>query len=414
MRPYILLYLILSLLSLSSCEKKVTTAFRSMISEANYNENNEAAAIRLYSIMYNASENASAVERFKVVHISDAHVSAHSSSNDYKKPNNLLEAVRFSNQLELGINAIVVTGDHIDYDKKQSALQSLHSFYRHLYENNNVPSFPCHGNHDSNIMENYFSNALYKQELHDAFDNRRNHELNREAGENYYYTDLKNPMGGSVRIIALDMLDQPALEYNTLYSAVFSQKQIDWLCNKALKEGMTDGHHVIIITHYPFEALSKTERSYLIDGNFAYPSRMVPEIVEAFRDRKQINERYVNLVNGIDTISVNADFSGAKGDFICYMGGHAHFTYQFEISNIRNKSTAFPPQKMLLCTNMSPSEQGKTFNRVNRKAGSLSDNSFCIYAIDTRERKIYVTFFGAYLPSDKSEEEYPDVQVVSY
>lgn len=223
-------------------------------------------------------------------------------------------------------------------------------------------------------------------------------------------------MGGMIRIIALDMLDQPAIEYNTLQLAIYSQKQIDWFCNKALKENMTDQHSVIIITHFPFESYSSATKmaSFLIDAKYLYSTHLIPEIVEAFREKKTLNQTYPNLINKKDSIFVNTDFSSYRGDFICYMGGHSHITTQFDVTSIRNRSTALQPQRMLLCTNMSPSEIGKVFNRVNREPNTVTDNSFCIYAIDTIERNIYITFFGAYLPSDKSAEQYPEIQVLSY
>ena len=67
---------------------------------------------------------------------------------------------------------------------------------------------------------------------------------------------------------------------------------------------------------------------------------------------------------------------------------------------------------MLLCTNQAPSEVGIIYNRVIREVDSLSSNSFCIYAIDTKEKKIYITFFGAYKPTDKAE--YPKIQIIPY
>lgn len=370
--------------------------------------------MRLYSIMYSQKDESTRTERFKITHISDAHISSNSGSNHTKKPNNLLEAVSFSNQQELAINAIVATGDHINYEKKRYAQESLNSFFQNLFNNNTIPTFPCYGNHDANITDKQTSELINKNELYFAFNNHNNHTLHRESGENYYYADVTNPMGGHIRIIALDMLDHAGLEYNSLHDAFFSQKQIDWLCKKALKEDMTENHNVIIITHFPFEAYSQKNSSFLIDGQFVHSSRMVPEIIEAFRDKRPIKEKFPNHKKSGDSISVSTDFSSYKGDFICYMGGHAHVTTQFEVTNIKNKSVYFPPQKMLLCTNMSPSETGVIFNRVKRKTGTVSDNSFCIYSIDTMERNIYITFFGAYLPSDKTEEEYPETQVIGY
>ena len=79
---------------------------------------------------------------------------------------------------------------------------------------------------------------------------------------------------------------------------------------------------------------------------------------------------------------------------------------------LENENKSIPPQKMLLCTNQAPSEVGIIYNRVIREVDSLSSNSFCIYAIDTKEKKIYITFFGAYKPTDKAE--YPEIQIIPY
>ena len=67
---------------------------------------------------------------------------------------------------------------------------------------------------------------------------------------------------------------------------------------------------------------------------------------------------------------------------------------------------------MLLCTNQSPSEIGTVYNKVKREFGTKTSNSFCLYAIDTKEKKIYITFFGAYKPSD--DPDYPNIQTLTY
>lgn len=143
-------------------------------------------------------------------------------------------------------------------------------------------------------------------------------------------------------------------------------------------------------------------------------SNLIPEIVEAFRTKTRLAQKYPNQENGKDTIVIDQDFSSYSGEFICYMGGHSHVTTQIDVTRIRNRSTTLLPQRMLLCTNMSPSEAGTVFNRVKRTENTITDNSFCIYAIDTKERNIYITFFGAYLPSDKTTAEYPVIQVIGY
>ncbi len=394
----------------TSCQDDSPYSLRSNDNEFYYTINNKQAAGRLASIMYNRKDTSNPVERFKLVHISDAHLSDWSSDNNYKYPNNLIEAVTFANQGELRINAMAATGDHISFGKKKDALAFMESFFTHLYAENRIPTFPSYGNHDANMNEKTKREYITLSELSGIFNNRGNYTLQRESGKSYYYADVSNPMGGMIRFITLNPLDQPGTTYNTMNDAVFSQEQIDWLGTVALRQGMTENHHVIILTHYPFQP---SYSGYLSSGSFVHSSMMVPEIIEAFRSKQSLRKSYSGLTKPAP-ITVDFDFSAAPGNFICHLGGHAHVTARFTIEELSNRSTALPPQHMLLCTNMSPSDNNIYLNKVKRSSGSLVNNSFCIYAIDTQERKIYITFFGAYLPSNLSQDEYPEVQEISY
>ena len=223
---------------------------------------------------------------------------------------------------------------------------------------------------------------------------------------------MPNPQGGTIRFISLDMLDQPKAIYNTLYYAYFSPEQINWLGEVALKKDMTNQHSIIITTHYPLQPYSSDAYTYLCDGDFIHPWSMIPEIVEAFRSRTKIHKTYQNKVTKENDLSINFDFSNSQGEFVCYLGGHDHVTTHFDIEGFENQNRNLLPQKTLLCTNQAPSETGRVYNRVFRKEDSLSSNSFCIYAIDTYEKNIYITYFGAYKPSDNSN--YPEIAIISY
>lgn len=406
--------LFMSVFCLSSCgDDDEDGTLRSSMDESGYfySINNTLAAGRLSQIMYGVSDAASA-ERFKLVHISDAHLSDWSSDNHYTYPLNLIEAVKFSNQPELKINALAATGDHIGYTKKEKAVQFLQSFYYYFYApgSNDVPSFSCLGNHDSNTMEGNKAEYISRAELNNIFNNYGNYELQTEVGRNYYYADVPNPMGGFVRFIALDMLDQEGSYYDTLFDAVFSQEQINWLGNVALKKDMTSLHSVVILNHYPFQG----KWSYFMqNASYVHSWRMVPETIEAFRKKEPLRVSYPSTGKDDSTgdLSVDFDFTDAPGEFICHLGGHIHATVQFPILGLKNQSAALPPQQMLICTNMSPSDTGTTFNTALRTSGSTSSNSFCIYAIDTDEKNIYITYFGA-KPSGDAEQ--PEVVVLPY
>jgi predicted MPP superfamily phosphohydrolase len=381
-----------------------------------YTINNSSAINRFSTIMYNREDTANPVERFKIVHISDPHLSEWSINNHYKHPVNLIESVTFANQQELRFNAMVETGDHISNAPKKMALEYLANFFYHLYANNHIPAFSCFGNHDPNMLNAQDPEYIPHNELSAAFNKQGNHPLKRTSASNsYYYADVPNPQGGSIRFIALDMTDQPAEEYNTLHWAHYPQEQIDWLGNVALKEGMTPQHSVILLTHYPFQISAwggkgATVFSYLNNGDFVNRWNLVPEIIEAFRTRSHITKSFANRLDTAKaTIHTDFDFTDATGEFVCYLGGHVHC---FALFDIANTGSTFPAQKMILCTNQAPTEVGRVFNTVERRDNSIISNSFNIYAVDTNEKKVYITFFGAHIPSDDPSS--PEILEFSY
>lgn len=410
-------YLFLSLLWICcGCENTLDgLSLRSDQNERFYWGNNAAASERVAKIMYNES-NGSRSERFKIVHISDVHLSSWSPSNHYVLPINLRQSVQFANQPELRINAMAVTGDFISYGKKSEAKAYMKSFASSLQQDNFIPYVICTGNHDSNIgaqedRSPIMSTLFYKPEITNLLFTNNQNSYKRIPNENYYYKDFSNPQGGTIRMIALDMIDQPSDVYNTLNYAHYSQEQINWLSNVALREGMTSSHSVIILNHYPFQHHDSGASTYLCDGDYVHPWYMIPEIVEAFRGHTTLTKTYPNQFGGED-IHVDADFTNNTATFICYLGGHIHANAYFEIKGLSNEQMNLPKQKMIICTNQAPSEAGTVYNRVKREEDSLSSNSFCIHAIDTQEHKIYITFFGAFRPEGVTN--YPDIQELTY
>lgn len=61
---------------------------------------------------------------------------------------------------------------------------------------------------------------------------------------------------------------------------------------------------------------------------------------------------------------------------------------------------------------MSPSENSKVNAMITRNSDDETNNSFNLYAIDTKEKKVYITFFGAYKP--KTSPEYTSIKMFSY
>jgi predicted MPP superfamily phosphohydrolase len=388
--------------------------------ETPYEINNQDATKRLSSIIYNTIDSRQPVERFKLVHLSDPHLSTWSGNNYYTNPVNLIESVTFANQPELKINAMVETGDHISSNiPAVEARTWMNSFFHFLYRNNQIPTFSCYGNHDANIEKK--ENYLTPNELAAHIQAYQNYPIQQpRTDRSYYYADLPNPQGGAIRLIALDMLDQPGNEYPTLHYSIFSQEQINWLGNVALKEDMTDRHSVIILTHFPFQPSSwggrsatlatPTSLNLLYDGDFVHAWQMIPDIVESFRTHSSLKKNYPNrFYPERQEIKANFDFTNTAGEFVCYLGGHVHC---FAFLEIQGTASTLLPQKMMICPNQTPTESGSRYNKVVRKENTPTSNSFLIYAVDTSEKKVYFTFFGAYVPSD--DPSFPGILEFSY
>lgn len=408
---FLLCLYFLIIASLSSCSHAddIDWDIKKSINDSIYVINNRLAKERMAQIesQYNTEG------CFKLVHISDPHLSEFSESNHYSYPINLIQSVKFANQKDLNIHAMVATGDFIsNHKEKEIALKYLQSFTQYFYGNNNIPSFICTGNHDSNIINSSFATYITASEIYQNLSSVSCFGLrSQRVNQNYYYTDIPNPQGGYIRIISLDMLDQTEQKYNTVYYASYTQEQIDWLGNIALKKGMSNQHNIIILNHYPFQPHSDNATTYLCDGDFVHDWNMIPDIVEAFRNRTKIKSTYKNQLSTNDSISVNFDFTDSSGQFICYLGGHAHCFAYFNVLGL-SVPTSLPHQQMILCSNQAPSEAGVVYNRVKRQEDTISSNSFNIYYIDTQNKKIYITFFGAYQPENNSS--YPEIIVLPY
>ncbi|MDR0797080.1 MAG: metallophosphoesterase [Tannerella sp.] len=375
-----------------------------------YEINKEDSFRRFMPVMYDPSEGKQA-ELFKIVHISDAHVSSWSNGNNVQNPSNIKEAVRFANDPVVKINAMVATGDHIsNHDKtsRETAINFLNIFTDTFYQNNDIPTFTATGNHDINMINPDFATyAISKIELNNLLTSKINYKINSPGAENYYYADLANPRGGTIRIIALDVTDQDNWVYSAQHNAILSQKQIDWLCHTALKKDMTELHSVIVLTHHPLPPDDEESFKKIIYSYYLYNWNMIPDIIEAFRTKQDLIKKYRNKLLVSDSVSVNVSFNNSPGEFICYLGGHLHTYLHYEVKSSSTISSILPKQLMFIANNMSASEKSET-THIERSPTGLQNNTFNLYAIDTKRKIIYVTFFGA------TSFYYPNVLTFNY
>lgn len=385
----------------------------SEIPEEYFDQSTQNALSNLNQIMYNTTASTNPLktgtvnERFKIVHISDIHLPRTSAQEDNISLKNLREAIQFANLNDSKINAIVATGDYVSNNEKtnrQTIINNLNLFKSIFFDSSNrIPGFLCTGNHDTNMLTSDSTFYLPQEDIHQCLFSTQNYPYEQTEVENYYYADVKEPNGNIIRFIVLDNTDQEGFLYNTLQVSCITQKQIDWFIQTALQKNMTEKHSVIILTHHPLQEFSKNQETYMCSGTHLYKATLIPSIIDAFQQRSSISQTYKSTISPTKTIHVNGDFTQAKGEFICYLGGHAHTYGNFNVG-IEGKAK----QIMLLANTLSPSLQNNNYGYIDRDINRNKYNSFSIYCVDTNEKKIYITYFGATKNNSKN------IEIISY
>lgn len=385
----------------------------SEIPEEYFTQNSQEALSNLNQIMYNSTMSINSLkagkssERFKIVHISDIHLPRESAKEDNISLKNLREAIQFANLTDSKINAIVATGDFVSNNEKtdrQTIMTNLSLFNSVYFDSSNkVPSFFCTGNHDANMLTKDSTFYLSKEDIHQCLFSNPNYSYMQTGTENYYYADVQEPNGNIIRFIVLDNTDQEEFFYNTQHISCITQKQVDWLIQTALQKDMTERHSVIILTHHPLQEYSKNQETYMCGGTHLYKANLIPSIIDAYQQRSSISQTYKSTTSPTSVIHINGDFTQAKGEFICYLGGHAHTYGNFNVGIEGGKK-----QIMLLANTLSPSLQNNNYGYIDREINHNKYNSFSIYCIDTNEKKIYITYFGA------TKNNSDNIEIISY
>jgi hypothetical protein len=97
-----------------------------------------------------------------------------------------------------------------------------------------------------------------------------------------------------------------------------------------------------------------------------------------------VNEEIVMGEAGYDYVSVNADFSGYKGDFIGYFCGHSHADRNIVAWNVP-----------VIGSRCDAKEENDATLKAERVAGTITEQSFDVFTVNKAERKIYATKIGA-------------------
>ena len=276
------------------------------------------------------------------------------------------------------IDRLVLGGDHIcdgSKDYKTDAFMDLKKQF------GDIKFYPINGNHDDGtVWDLTFDNEvsvhqLMPEERYELFYS----DANTDNKNLYYYLD--NPEN-KTRHIFLDsndidyIFDNGKLRYNGQYLFIFSQNQIDWLLNEALKFN-ENGWSIIIYLHgLPFESDEQSMKSSLWEN-----IKVLYDILGAYKKGEDVNYTFGE---GDHQRFISAEFSKyTKAEIIACISGDLHMDNEGQ----SNLGFACIVERNAFPFYYDPPE-------VERGDGDKTEVAFAIITVDKNTRKIYVTRLG--------------------
>lgn len=326
-------------------------------------------------------------ERFRIIHISDTH-----QCND-----NLVEALEVASSR---VHAVLNTGDDANgvyAADAETVKQELSASSGRVRSSNSVPYLQVPGNHDVT--------GITKKEYFDRIGSVVNNfspEViwgDAEGFRSYGYIDFTDKAyNGNFRIIMLDPFDYDDGQFDNPYkfiSAVFSQKQIDWLID-VLVDAASRNLHVITMMHYSFgDSTVFNEETANPDATFCQDPFMIPDIIDAIQHRRRLSVKYPDSA-GIHDISIDRDFSEVPElDYIVHLFGHIHSKNHYQCQRADGKK-----YDMLMLGESALGISGTALNRKHIERGTIAGIAFSALEIDVFEKAIYRVSYGAYINYD--------------
>lgn len=216
-------------------------------------------------------------------------------------------------------------------------------------------------------------------------------------GKCYYYKDFASY---KIRVIVLMQYD---LTFNGYLC--FGQTQIDWLIG-VLNSTPSD-YGVIICEHtnpsryMTYEMDTKYTSSTWKRSNYALTDMdgdPIPDIVNAWINGTTLSQTYsYTYENPPADLSVSADFtSRGAGEFITYLGGHWHMDVLGYPTGYADQMDYHAP-----ACGLTAATQGD----MPRRAGTVSEDSFCVLGVDRDSKTVKIFHIGAHYTKDAMDRQ---------
>lgn len=197
-----------------------------------------------------------------------------------------------------------------------------------------------------------------------------------KSGSGYWIDDVSN----KVRYIGMNShcnkyeenTDGTAI-YNNMRVFRLTQSQFD-MTIEALTTIPSNEWAVVSFSHAPLNNR---------DGNLFADRIVMRDMLNAYKNKTSYKGTYGTSEN-YDYVTVNVDFTNAKGQYIAHFSGHTHtdsLTTDFGIP--------------IITTRCDGNEENDTTLNAEKVLGTVTEQSFDIFTVNKAEGKIYATKIGA-------------------
>lgn len=321
---------------------------------------------------------------FTIAYGTDYHYDVTSVSSPY-----YADGLRHAlNMLSLGdiSNATIFGGDQCDTGtlRKDYLIKQETDFATTVFssrEKNDL--FLLKGNHDSGYHledDDYkIDNVIRDSDFSYIYEQDNYFGENRNQNSNYFYKDYVDQ---KIRIIGLDSYDLPESVdgegkpiFNRFTTSGYSNAQLEWLANVALKTPSSD-YAVIIFAHNP---LNHVFGNY--DSSAYLNSECLQNILEGY-----VHGVSTTIVGTDDSLPVSVKTAFAeKGNLIGFVSGHIHKDAQKTLNGVNYVSTVCSATGL---------DKDDTSLRIS-EYGTAKEDAFDVIQIDTSNRTAYFNRFGS-------------------
>ena len=286
-------------------------------------------------------QNAGGVNEFTFGFISDIHAGSGTSDTMGQLMKNVLEDCDIPVFLDGGdivSGAGIISKDGLiaEINREKEILAPIEDKCLRALGNHDV-AFGVTDNYDSNLTDNEIYSYIFRSnQSKDGF-------IYGETGT-YFYKDVS---AQKTRYIVLDCyqcktsIDENGLvlSNNKFRNPKLGAKQLQWLANVALN--VSEGYTIVICTHHPpyrtndLSVVGWTGEDTFLDCEVALG------IVNAYRNKTTYSySGSLGAETMEETYDISVDFASAVGDIVCWISGHTHKDYIFNLDGLTVVSTA--------------------------------------------------------------------------